>query len=59
MCPKLLEFAKICPETTRLRNFEIPPKFEIFMFFIENKKSMCRGSTTTCIQSSLFGFTIQ
>jgi hypothetical protein len=37
ICPKLPEIAKICPKTISLRNFEMPPKFEILMFF-KNKK---------------------
>jgi hypothetical protein len=31
-CPKLPKFAKICPKTISLGNFEIPPKIEILMF---------------------------
>jgi hypothetical protein len=31
-CPKLPNFVKICPKTTSLRNFEIPPKIEILAF---------------------------
>jgi hypothetical protein len=29
--------AKICPKTITLRNFEMPPKIEIFIFFKRNK----------------------
>jgi hypothetical protein len=36
ICPKLPKFAKICPKTIRLRNFEMPPKFEILVF-LKNK----------------------
>jgi hypothetical protein len=32
-CPKLPKFAKICPKTINLRNFEMPPKIEILEFF--------------------------
>jgi hypothetical protein len=32
-CPKLPKFAKICPKTISLRNFEMPPKIEILIFF--------------------------
>jgi hypothetical protein len=35
-CKKLSKFAKICPKTISLRNFEMPPKIEILVFF-ENK----------------------
>jgi hypothetical protein len=31
--PKLPKFAKICPKTISLRNFEMPPKIEILVFF--------------------------
>jgi hypothetical protein len=31
-CPKLPKLAKICPKTISLRNFEMPPKFEILVF---------------------------
>jgi hypothetical protein len=30
--PKLPKFANICPKTNSLRNFEMPPKIEIFVF---------------------------
>jgi hypothetical protein len=30
--PKLQKFAKICPKTISLRNFEMPPKIEILVF---------------------------
>jgi hypothetical protein len=33
ICPKLPKFAKICPKTIRLRNFEMPPKIEISVIF--------------------------
>jgi hypothetical protein len=36
ICPKLPKFAKICPKTIRMRNFEMPPKIEISVFF-QNK----------------------
>jgi hypothetical protein len=32
-CPKLPKTAKICPMTISLRNFEMPPKIEILVFF--------------------------
>jgi hypothetical protein len=47
ICPKLPKFAKICPKTIRLRNFEMPPKIEILLFF-KKKNSMCRRSTRVC-----------
>jgi hypothetical protein len=31
--PKLSNFAEICPKTISFRNFEIPPKIEILIFF--------------------------
>jgi hypothetical protein len=34
---KLPNFVKICPKTISLRNFEIPPKIEILIFFQKNK----------------------
>jgi hypothetical protein len=34
--PKLPKFAKICPKTISLRNFEMPPKIEILVF-LKNK----------------------
>jgi hypothetical protein len=34
------------PETISLRNFEIPPKFDIFWYFPKNKNPMCRRGTT-------------
>jgi hypothetical protein len=33
ICPKLPKTTKIYLKTFSLRNFEIPPKFEIFIFF--------------------------
>jgi hypothetical protein len=30
--PKLPKFAKFCPKTISLRNFEMPPKIEILVF---------------------------
>jgi hypothetical protein len=36
-CPKLPKFAKIFPKTISLRNFEIPPKIEILIFFPKKK----------------------
>jgi hypothetical protein len=41
---KLPKTTKICPETISSRNFEIPPKIEILVFF-KIKTSMCRGGT--------------
>jgi hypothetical protein len=32
ICPKLPKFAKICPKTINLRNFEMPLKIEILVF---------------------------
>jgi hypothetical protein len=32
-CPKLPKFAKICPKTISLRNFGMPLKIEILVFF--------------------------
>jgi hypothetical protein len=37
ICPKLPNFAKICPKTISLRNFELPPKTEIFYLFPKKK----------------------
>jgi hypothetical protein len=37
--PKLPKFAKICPKTISLGNFEIPPKIQILMFL--KAKSLC------------------
>jgi hypothetical protein len=31
--PNLPKTAKICPKTISLRNFEMPPKIEILVFF--------------------------
>jgi hypothetical protein len=42
-CPKQCETVKICPKTISLRNFEIPPKIEILIFF--KKNPVCRGRT--------------
>jgi hypothetical protein len=36
ICPKLPKFAKLCPKTISLRNFEMPPKIEILVF-LKNK----------------------
>jgi hypothetical protein len=44
ICPKLPKFAKICPKTISLRNFEMPPKIEILVLS-KIKNSMCRRST--------------
>jgi hypothetical protein len=30
---KVPKFAEICPKTISLRNFEMPPKIEILVFF--------------------------
>jgi hypothetical protein len=35
--PKLPKNAKICPKTISLKNFEMPPKIQILVFF-KNKK---------------------
>jgi hypothetical protein len=32
-CPKLPKFAEIYPKRISLRNFEMPPKIEILVFF--------------------------
>ena len=32
-CPKLPKFAKISPKTISLKNFEMPPKTGILVFF--------------------------
>jgi hypothetical protein len=39
--PNLPNFVKICPKTISLRNFEIPPKFEILIFFKNIKIKSC------------------
>jgi hypothetical protein len=44
--PKQPNFAEIYPKTISLRNYEIPPKIEILMFF--KKKSIHRGGTKAC-----------
>jgi hypothetical protein len=50
-CPKLPKFAKICPKTISLRNFEMPPKIEILVFLKKNKN--------LCIEEALeYMFTI-
>jgi hypothetical protein len=41
---KLPKIAKICPKTISLRNFEIPPKIEILVFF-QKKKVLCVEGT--------------
>jgi hypothetical protein len=41
----LPKIAKICQKMIRLRNFEIPPKFEISAFFAKKSNSMNRGGT--------------
>jgi hypothetical protein len=46
ICLKLPNFAKIYPKTISLKNFEIPPKIEILIFF--QKKIICRGGTKVC-----------
>jgi hypothetical protein len=38
--PKLPNFVKICPKTISLRNFEIPPKIKILIFFQKKKSCM-------------------
>jgi hypothetical protein len=47
ICPKLPKIAQnyqICPKTICSRNFEIPPKIEILVFF-KKINYMCRGGT--------------
>jgi hypothetical protein len=44
ICSKLPKTAKICPKTINSRNFEIPPKIEILVFF-QKKTFMCREGT--------------
>jgi hypothetical protein len=44
-CPKS---AKICLQISSSRNFEIPPKIEILVFFKKKKDSMCKGGTKAC-----------
>ena len=39
--PKQPETVKICSKTISLRNFEIPPKIKILIFF--KKNLVCRG----------------
>jgi hypothetical protein len=41
--PKMSKSAKIYPKTISLRNFDIPPKIEILVFFL--KDSICRKGT--------------
>jgi hypothetical protein len=53
--PKLLEFVQIYLKPINLRNFEIPPKIEILVFFKKNH-FLFKGSTKACL---LLGFLIQ
>jgi hypothetical protein len=54
-CPKVPNFAKICPKTICLRNFEIPPKIEILMFF--KKENLVHGrGTKACVHSLDFQY---
>jgi hypothetical protein len=46
-CPKLPNFAKICPKIISLRNFEILAKIEILIFF-KKVTSKHRGGTKAC-----------
>jgi hypothetical protein len=45
--PKLPKFAKICPKTISLKNFEIPQKIEILIFF-QKKTFVCRRGSKAC-----------
>jgi hypothetical protein len=48
ICPKLpktAQIVKICPKTISSRNFEIPPKIEILVFYLKKNTSMCRRGT--------------
>jgi hypothetical protein len=54
-CPKLPKSAKICPTTISLRNFEMPPKSEILVFF-KIKISVCRGSTRVYVHDLDFQY---
>jgi hypothetical protein len=40
ICPKVPKSARICPKTISLRTFEIPPKFNILIFFRKNNFCM-------------------
>jgi hypothetical protein len=40
-CLKLPKTTKICPKTISSRNFEIPPKIEIFVFYQKKFKIPC------------------
>ena len=46
--PKQPNFVKICPKTISLKNFEIPPKIQIIIFFSKNNNLVCRGRTNAC-----------
>jgi hypothetical protein len=46
-CPKLPTFVKIYPKIISWRNFEIPPKIEIFIFF-KKKNPTSRRRTKAC-----------
>jgi hypothetical protein len=46
---------KICPKTISLKNFEIPPKIEILVFF-KIKKIMCKGGTIACAHHLDFSY---
>jgi hypothetical protein len=36
------KFAQNCPKTISLKNFEMPPKFEIFIFFKKLKNTYAK-----------------
>jgi hypothetical protein len=48
---KLPKFAKVYPIRIRLKSFEIPSKFEIFIFFTK-KNPMHREATKACAYPS-------
>jgi hypothetical protein len=48
--------AQICPKMISLRNFEIPPKIEILVFFEGKNKPMCRGGTKAYVHHFHFQY---
>jgi hypothetical protein len=47
-CPSLPHFVKIFPKTISLRNFEIPPKFEVIIIFWKRKVLVQRRRIKAC-----------
>jgi hypothetical protein len=53
ICPKLPKIAKIYPQTISSRNFEIPPKIEILVFFIKQLPGVERTPKHVYINKTL------